>query len=1215
MRPLFFDNFSKKNIISVTKIRKVVINIVKNKFKKLLSIALSGIMIGSVAFSSVTASAAAPSTLDISGVSDFTWTFNDGGSNFTIRRRVHKTSDGRAAYCILPSQMNSPLAGRTSSYAVSGTIDGYSMSSISEKTAPTANFVRSVIYYGEAYFGANNITETGYMGVQLALHKYPVNTWARATARVPFNRDSDNPIAEINNNCGGYSSESIAISYAEALTYKAQNYPVSNREASVSLARTGGGYIDGNNYIVATYRADGDFDNCSFWTEGTSVYLWANGNYCTLYYPLNEVPANYNITLKVGASRPNYEVYVYTKSGMQSMGVGGAGENSYREDSVSEYDAGNGKISLYKKDASTGALLSGTVFKITNQNTGAEYYKMTDSNGYTDVSGLPYGYYTVEEAGAPYGYYIGADEWGNTNRWTDIALTASNSSVTLTAYNLKQSGRIKIIKTDAETGYSVQGEAMLTNGVFEISNDNGVVETLTMSGANEVTSGLLPLGKYYVKEIAAPTGYNLNSESKEVWLSSADQTVLYTSAETTISDTVIKGTVSIHKTGEEKYTVEGKTVNLKGAVFSVYDVNNQIVSTITTDENGNASTQSLPYGTYRIKETSVPEGYKACSNFELMINENKNYHYELTNEIYKDEIKIIKKDKTTNKVINLSETEFKIVNEKGVTIKIGNKDRFKTTNGVLVLPKKLTYGKYTLIETKAPAGYLLDTGTVSFVVNENSGSVVTVEKKDTPLMGKIKISKTGDTFTDIETETTEYGETNKPVFKNSALSNITFEILSAEDIKTADGTVRYPKNTVVSTVTTKNGTVTSKSLYLGKYVIREKETLKGYKLDKKEYPIEITNDGSREFSLHTFSLNNDKAKTSITLVKNAEKWIGKSDDNKNVVTRKIETLPGEGFIFGLYADEDIKTYKGDKTIKKDSLIAIGSTDKNGKLEFDIDVPFAKYYIKELHAPEIHFNLSNKKYNIDLTTEKTDGSTVVAEITEPILNDFDKYEVKITKKDLTTGEAVSGALIEISDEEGNVIYRDYTSEDGLVPDVILEPGKYTFKEVLAPNGYALNTSVFNFELKEDGTVEGDTEITDDYTRFKVIKTDENGNPLKGVGFGLYDTDGNLVSEVFTDENGIAEFVRFSEGKYEIKETKALDGYTAITDAIATVENNGTYLNDDNTQKVNVTNKKIPLAPQTGDNTPVIWLAVIAAISAMTTVFFFTKLKKEEKESGD
>lgn len=1182
----------------------------KNKFKKLLSIVLSGVMLGSVVFSSLTAAADSPANLDISGVSDLSWAFNDGRSDFTVRRRVHKASNNRAAYCIQYAEQNSPLAGRTASYTLSGTIDGYNTSLISDRTAPSASFVRSVIYYGEKFLGANNISDTGFMGVQLSLHKYPISTWARKTARVPFNKNSDNPIAEINANCNGYSAQSIAISYAEALTYLAQNHPIAtNSQASVSLVRTGGGYISGNDYIVATYRADGSFDSCSFWTEGTTIRKSINGNTCTLYYPLGEVPSSYSITLKAGVSRSNYDVYVYSRAGMQSMGVGGF-NNSYKEASVYEADGGkNGILNIYKKDASDNILLPGSTFKITNQNSGATYYKMTDSNGYANVSGLPYGLYTVEEIGAPNGYYIGKDESGNTNKWTNISLTASNTTITLTAYNLKQSGRIKVIKIDKETGNSSQGEAILTNGVFEISNDSGVVETLTMSETNEVTSGLLPLGKYYVKEITAPNGYNLNSEIKEVELTAADQSVLYVNTETTISDNVIKGTVSIHKTGEDKNTEEGKIVDLKGAVFTVYNRNNEEVAVMTTDENGKATSPFLPYGNYIVKETSVPEGYRSCSDFEVRIDENKDYSFELTNEVYKSQIKIIKKDKTTGKTINLSKTEFKIENEKGETVKIGNKDNFTTSNGVLTLPKKLTYGKYKLIETKAPSGYLLDNEVIPFTVDENSGDIITVEKKDTPLMGKIKIEKTGSAFVGTEKAISEYGEMNLPVFREMPLSGVVFEVLAAEDIRTSDGTLRYALGDVVTEVTSVSGTATTKNLFPGKYIIREKKTVAGYKLDETEYPITVTNGGESEVSLKTFSLLNDKSKTMVTLVKNAEKWVDKSNSEKNIVTRKVEILPGEGFVFGLYAAEDIEAYGGEALIKKDDLITIGTTDENGKLEFDIEVPFAKYYIKELHAPEIHFNLSNKKYEIDLTTEKTDGSTVVAEITEPIFNDFDKFEVKISKKDLTTGEVVSGALIEISDEDGNVIYRDYTKEDGTVPDVVLEPGKYTFKEVLAPNGYALNTSVFSFEVKEDGTVEGDTEITDDYTRFKVVKTDESGNPLKGVGFGLFDTEGNLVFEVFTNENGVAEFVGFSEGKYEIRETKVLDGYVAISDTVATIENDGKYLNNEETQKVGVVNKKVPLVPKTGDNTPVIWLAVLAIISSAATGFFFSKLKKE------
>lgn len=77
-----------------------------------------------------------------------------------------------------------------------------------------------------------------------------------------------------------------------------------------------------------------------------------------------------------------------------------------------------------------------------------------------------------------------------------------------------------------------------------------------------------------------------------------------------------------------------------------------------------------------------------------------------------------------------------------------------------------------------------------------------------------------------------------------------------------------------------------------------------------------------------------------------------------------------------------------------------------------------------------------------------------------------------------------------------MYRETTDANGQIPQIPVTPGTYTFKEVYAPDGYALNEAEMRFTIDADGNVTGDTTIRDDYTRFSLHKVDESGKPLSG-----------------------------------------------------------------------------------------------------------------------
>ena len=147
------------------------------------------------------------------------------------------------------------------------------------------------------------------------------------------------------------------------------------------------------------------------------------------------------------------------------------------------------------------------------------------------------------------------------------------------------------------------------------------------------------------------------------------------------------------------------------------------------------------------------------------------------------------------------------------------------------------------------------------------------------------------------------------------------------------------------------------------------------------------------------------------------------------------------------------------------------------------------------------------------------NVITVYLENPILNRLIYTPVTITKTDITGAKKLQGALIEVYDADGTTIYREYTNENGEIPNIPVVPGTYTFKETYAPSGYALNTAIKTFTVTADGQVHGDTVIRDEVNQIMLKKTKQNGEALAGAVFGLFDSEGNKVQEATSAADGI------------------------------------------------------------------------------------------------
>lgn len=906
--------------------------------------------------------------------------------------------------------------------------------------------------------------------------------------------------------------------------------------------------------------------------------------------------------------------------------------DSYKQDVIVGVAAPDPVPSVFKLKTSGGHLKivktseDGNIVNIEFTVTGDNYKQTAKTNdkGELVLTGLTPGTYTVTEAKSD--KYV---------EQPPQKITVENGKTAeVKFHNSLNKGGLIIIKT-SEDGIVADIEFTVTG-----SNYNKTAKTDKNGRIN--LPDLLP-GTYTVTE--TPSDRYVAQEPKTV-------TVEYgKTASVSFENKLKKGNLDIIKTSEDgvvadiEFTVKGSNYN----------------KTAKTDKDGKLHLTGLLPGKYTVTETPS-DRYVTQEPQTVTVEYGKTATVTFKNVLKKSEITIVKKDAESKKTIPLAGFGFKIQKADGSYVTFDKKDVFYTDNtGTIKLPVKLAFGSYKLIEVQAGTGYVLDGTPISFTI-DGTKTVIELVKYNKVEKGTITITKTGDIFASVtEEEVTEPTEATEqveettvpevptapeaptaptaptepsepddrkpvikyqPVYKNGGLADAEFTITAAEDITTPDGTVHFKKGEVVDTITTsKDGTAKTKALYLGKYTITETKSPFGYVANPETYTVEIKYAGQNvEVTNTDLKVENIRQKAEITLQKVLEKYdllgIGDNGEIANVA-------------FALFADEDITAANG-KVIPKDGLIEIINCDENGKVRFNTEIPFGKYYVQE-YSTDKHYIIDSTKYPFEFAyTPDTDVQHFDITSEKELVNELKRGTVYTTKVDEEYPDnKLTGAKFEIyADVDGDKQFAPEVDKlVGEMKEVPVKPGDYYFTDLPvggfflcekeAPAGFEKDDNYYYFEITEDGdevTVENKAGVgfvnKPTTGELEITKKDvATGKPLPKAGFRIKDADGKVVAEGYTDENGVARF-KLRAGKYTYEEFDAPEGYI-----IDTTPHEFEITEDGQIVKAEMTNEKeaTPDTPQTGDSSMTgffIGLGALALGGLVACVILFLKKKKDD-----
>lgn len=518
---------------------------------------------------------------------------------------------------------------------------------------------------------------------------------------------------------------------------------------------------------------------------------------------------------------------------------------------------------------------------------------------------------------------------------------------------------------------------------------------------------------------------------------------------------VVGGSLKINKKDlDTKLSKPQGDATFKNAVYELLDENYNFITDLIIDDSFGAKTDKIlsPNKIYILREKTASEGYlldKTEYRFKI---DRDNLDIEM--DVYED---VIEKTVNIYKVFADGSTTI-LKGEPNVSFEIYLKstgEYYKTikTDEKGFVSVKLPYGKWIFKQVSSTSGFE-KVKDFEIVINNDSDEDITKIISNAEIKAKLKLIKVD-------------SESRKILVRDG----IKFRIKNLDTGEYVCQNVTYPGQEKICVFETKNGMfITPYVLGYGNYQIEELEEQSIPRYVWNSVPLKFSIDENSKFIqddefglMLEVQFENKEVKGEVEIKKVGEKLVIEKG------TFRYEEIELDGVHYDLIADGDI--YAGDGTlIYKDKQLIKSFVTKDGYFKLT-NLYLGKYCLIETKTVGNHV-LNSKPYCFEIKYKDQYTDTIKLIINQK--NYLAKGDFELSKVDLSTGEPVEGALIEIYTEDDILIYSGRTDKSGKLYVKGLESGKkYKFVEKEAPEGYILNDEIHEFEILNNGDIVKDT----------------------------------------------------------------------------------------------------------------------------------------------